>query len=143
MPFKEKSAWIMILSLIIPSTLYIYTVFAHSQTHGQFPTPTQPQLILYTGVLVFIAILGHIIIAAMQPEDANYPTDEREKKIVHISGNFSSHVLAAGCVTSILTYMFLFDGNLLFYMIFASLILSQIIEYASQIVLFRTQLRNL
>jgi hypothetical protein len=35
-------------------------------------------------------------------------------------------------------YLFSYDGNLLFYCVFGSLMISQLVEYGLQIVLYRT-----
>lgn len=134
MPFREKSAWIMSLALLWAGGCYFYTV-AQS---GQLLSPTMPLVIAYTISLVVITVVGHVVIAILSPKDANAAPDERERQIFNRAGNYSSYLFATGVVISLGWYLWTQDGHLLFYTVFASLMIGQLMEYILQIIYYRT-----
>ncbi len=140
MAFKEKSAWIMSVALILGGLFYAVHVADLSSAGPGIAAPTRPSLVVYTLILIVIAIVGHIVIASLAPKDANAPTDERERRIFDRAAHWSSYVLGFGVIVSLIGYLFNYDGHLLFYGVFASLMLSQLTEYLLQIWFYRSAL---
>lgn len=138
MSYREKTAWIMIVALIFGGFFYFGAVAENSLSKWQLAEPGLPLITRYTIALVVIAVIGHVVTAILSPKDANAPADERDKRITDKAGHLSGYVLGFGVVMSLGAYLFLHNGNLLFYGVFASLMLSQIIEYAVQLLLYRT-----
>ncbi len=138
MPFKEKSAWIMLVALLASGGIYALLVVNLSNHAGSLIPPLLPTVFVYTVVLVALAILGHIVIAVMAPKDANAASDERDKQISAVAGHYSSVLLGVGVLMFLGIYLFSYNGHLLFYGIFGSLMLSQIAEYALQIKFYRS-----
>ena len=141
MSFREKSAWIMSIALLVTGALYLRTLTGLSVDNDLLTLPILPFIIGYTIILTVIAVIGHIVIAIQSPRDANNALDEREQKIIERSGHWSGYAFAAGVFLSLGFYLLHYNGNLLFYTVFASIIVSQLIEYLIQIVLFRSVLR--
>jgi uncharacterized membrane protein (DUF485 family) len=140
MAFQEKSAWIMALSLLAAGIFYFGVVAAMSSAMGSLAPPNIPVVAVYTVLLAILAIISHIVIAIFAPKDANAPTDERERRILERSSHLSGYVFAAGVIVSLGLYLIFYDGNLLFYGVFSSLMLGQLAEYLLQIVLYRNLL---
>lgn len=138
MPFHEKSAWIMSLALLVCGAFYYQTVASMSAALGHLAPPILPTLVAYTIALIVIAVIGHILIAILSPDDANDAIDERDKKVINRAGHLSGYVLGAGVFVGLGLYLFTYDGNLMFYVVFGSLMLSQLAEYAVQIAMYRT-----
>ena len=138
MPFREKSAWIMSVGLLLGGFWYFRTVLSAWSESGQLVPPDMPSIVAFTGCLVALAVVGHIVIAALAPSDANAPVDEREQQIFIRAGHYSSYVFGFGVVTSLGAYVFIGSGDLLFYTVFASLLLGQVLEYLFQIFFYRT-----
>lgn len=138
MPFREKSAWIMSFALLVAGLVYFYVVSVIWSESGQLAQPVLPLVVVYTVCLVVLSVGGHVAIAIMAPKEANAPPDEREQQIFNRAGHYSSYVIAVGILMSLGLYLFSRDGNLLFYTVFASLMVGQVMEYAMQIVLYRT-----
>ena len=138
MPFREKSAWIMSLALLAAGAVYSYAVVAPWSESGQLLPPTMPFVIGYTVTLVVMSVVGHIVITALSPQDADAAPDERERQIFHRAGNYSSYLFAVGVVLSLGWYLWSRNGDLLFYGVFASLMLGQVMEYVLQIIYYRT-----
>ena len=140
MAFHEKSAWIMALALLIGGLFYFGLVVLISNGMGELAPPLFPLIVIYTIILIALAIVGHVVIAIMTPKEANAPLDERERQIQHRAGHWSGYVIGVGVIISLGSYLFTRNGDLLFYGVFASLMLSALVEYASQIMLYRTRL---
>jgi len=138
MPFKEKSAWIMAFLLISVGAAYFYVVAFISSESGQLATPLLRLIVLYTVCIVILSVIGHTVIAILAPKDANAATDERERSILDRAGHYSSYFTGVGVVMSLGAYLFLRSGDLLFYTVFASLMVGQIMEYVFQIIFYRT-----
>lgn len=138
MPFNEKTAWIMSSALLVAGVFYFYLVLSTTQSLGDIAPPLIPLVIVYTVLLVGLAVAGHIIAAVLAPKDANSQLDEREQRIMHRSSYLSSYVLGLGILLSLGLYLISYNGNLLFYAVFASFMLSQICEYIFQIIFYRT-----
>lgn len=137
MSFKEKSAWIMLVALLACGLFYFAQVTSMSFALGELAPPTIPIVILYTIILVLIAVVGHIVIAIFAAKEANAPSDERELKIFDRAAHRSGYFFAAGVIMSLGLYLVSYDGNSLFYGVFLSLMLAQIAEYAFQIYYYR------
>jgi multisubunit Na+/H+ antiporter MnhC subunit len=140
MPIREKSAWIMSIALLSGGYFYYRSVIAGLSASGQLASPALPQILMYTGILVAVAIAGHIVATALAPRDADASVDERERQIFIRAGHYSSYVFAAGILTSLGVYLVSGSGDLLFYTVFASLMAGQIVEYGLQILFYRTSI---
>ncbi len=137
MAFLEKSAWVMLVALLLGGTGYFAIVVRLSAELGELAPPILPFVVVYTAFLVLFAIVGHAVVAILAPRDANAPPDERDRRIVERAGHWSGYVLGAGVVVFLGLYLFSFDGRLLFYGIFACLMLSQLAEYLLRITFYR------
>lgn len=138
MPFREKSAWIMAILLLIVGAAYFNAVLGAWSETGKLGEPMLPLFIVYTICLVVLAVVAQVAIAIFSPKEANVAADERERRIFDRAGHYSSYFLGAGAVMSLGLYLLTANGDLLFYAIFASLMLSQIMEYVFQIIFYRT-----
>ena len=137
MPFQEKSAWIMSIILLICGLFYFTRIISWSDSLNDLTPPSLPIVIAYTVILAVVAALGHVVIAIFSPAEANAPSDERECKIFDRAAHRSGYVFAAGVIFSLGLYLILANGNLLFYGVFASLMIAQLAEYAIRIYYYR------
>jgi uncharacterized membrane protein len=137
MSFHEKSAWIMGVLLSLTGFWYISQVWSRSEALGETIAPNIALIAVATTMLIFGAIISHIIIAAGSPEEANDAEDERDKQVLRRAGNISGYVLGFGIFAGLWHFYFLSDGNMLFHIAVASLITSQVSEYALTILFYR------
>ena len=138
MAFREISAWIMVLALLLGGAFYVEAVMGLSAALGELAPPVLPLVVVYT--LVAVAIVGHVVAAVIAWRDAGAPADERDREIEKRASHLSSYVLGAGVVLALGVYLLNQQGDLLFYLVFASLMLSNLAEYALQIVFYRRAL---
>ena len=133
MTFNEKSAWIMLTALLVSGLSYAGAVVNLSADLGQLAPPSIPLLIKFTVVLILISIVGHALIAALRPGEANDRLDEREKRVHDKAGNWSGIMLGFGVIAALVSYLALGNANLLFYGVFASFFVAQLAEYVLQL----------
>ena len=133
MTFNEKSAWIMLTALLVSGLSYAGAVVNLSADLGRLAPPSIPLLIKFTVVLILISIVGHALVAALRPGEADDRLDEREKRAHDRAGNWSGMVLGSGVIVSLVNYLAFGNGNLLFYGVFASLFVAQVAEYVLQL----------
>ncbi|MEL6860141.1 MAG: hypothetical protein AAFO74_17290 [Pseudomonadota bacterium] len=137
MAFKEKSAWVMSIALIVAGAFYAWSVFIIWQAAGMVPPPNVLGLAVGVVIIIAIAIFGHIVAAIGNPMDANAPEDERDRLVVWRAGNLGGLVLGALSMTGLFHFAVLGNGNLLFHMIIGALTLSQLAEYVLTIWYYR------
>lgn len=138
MSFQEKTAWVMLVALLMASVLYGNQVVSIYSADMQLPSPTLPSLIGFTVTIVIIAVIGHLIVAVATPKDASATSDERARLITQKAGYIASYVLVTGILTGLGLFLFAGDGDVLFYICFGSLILSHLADYALRILFNRT-----
>lgn len=137
MSFREKSAWGMSLVLSAGALFYFDKVISLSEALGRTAPPIIGLVIAYVVFIVIASVIVMSVLAASAGKEANAPADERERVIADKAGNWSGYVLAAPALGALWHYSVNLDGNMLFHLIFLSLMLSQISEYAFQIFLCR------
>ena len=137
MGYREKSAWVMGLVMAVAGLYYLKLVIDASGQIGATAPPTGI-LIAYVVLVVVASIIAQATLATFSSaKEADAPADERERPALDRAGNWSGYVLAAGAITSLGYFLVHDDGLMLFHMIMGSLIVSQIAEYAFQILLLR------
>jgi len=137
MGFQEKMAWAMMLILIVTGVAYYSVIFQAAGALGQFPPPMLPLMIGYVVFLVIAAIIAAIIISATKPSEANSSLDERERLIQFKGEAWTGRAMGFLSLCALLDFGLNGDGNRLFHLIFAIMILSQIAEYGLQIFFYR------
>ena len=135
MSFREKSAWLMALLMTAAGLWYFQVVRTASQATGETAPPAV--VITFVVLIVIASVVGQTVLALSSRREATAPADERERLVQQRAGNWSGRVLATGAVLSLGHFMAFGDGNMLFHLVMASLIVAQIADYAFQILLVR------
>lgn len=137
MGFQEKMAWAMMLILIVTGVAYCGVIFQAAGALGQFPPPILPLMIGYVVLLVIASIVASILIAVTKPSEASTALDEREKVIQFKGEAWSGRAMGFLILCALLDFGVNGDGNRLFHLVFATMIISQIAEYGLQIFFYR------
>jgi hypothetical protein len=136
-PFREKTAWAMAAILTGGAAFYINMIISASRALGQTAPPFIGFVIAYVVVIVIASVILMSALAATSPREANAPADERERIIGDKAGNWSGYVMVMPALGALWHYAVNGDGNMLFHLVFLSLMLGQIAEYVFQIMLYR------
>ena len=130
MSFRERSAWVMGIMLILVGGYYFKLV----AVDGVPPSFAAIPFVLFS---VFLSIAAQVVLAIMSPKEASSPADERERLVVDKAAHISSYVLAVGVICGLGWFMVSQDGMQMFHIILSSLILGQIAEYSLHIYYIR------
>lgn len=134
--FREKSAIIHIAAL---SLLLIFTFIIIWPLFSGFEEAifeVKP-LWIALGAFIIIEIIGHSIVAAVNRKEANAKADERDKLIVLKSNFYSSHVLGFILIGYLSITILVQIPFLSVYFVFIAFVIAEIVNYASQLILYR------
>jgi hypothetical protein len=136
MSFREKSAWITLISVLLTFGAY-YGALATGLVR---PYSLQSFHFGLSSIvaLIILQVALHIIAALMNPKDAATPRDEREKMIQARSHTFGYYVMIIGMlVVVVLTHVRGTDFMWTVYLGILTMVLAAIAVAIAQIVMFR------
>jgi len=141
MSFREKSAWVTFILLLVTFVIYFASAYTVMHGHGHMDNQPSPNLFHLFFQLIFwfivLEIVTHIVIAARTPKDANAPLDEREKLIALKSVQPAFYVLLVGAFLTIGT---LHLGTTTYHMAHSVLFvvwIAELVRYGMQLYYFR------
>ena len=115
MSFREKSAWITLITLVI--------VFE--------------ALVLATITFVVVVVVAHVIVAVRAPREASAPADERERLIGLKATRIGAYVYAALSLSSIFLIHHGANEIGLAYLVLSSFVIAEIVSCVARIVYHR------
>lgn len=98
MPYREKVAWLSLISMVVVFLPYFVWVKLHPATDA---LPDYRRLTLYAAVSLtwgLILGLGHWRLRSLAPEEAKLPLDERDRAIHHRARSIAYGVLLTGMI---------------------------------------------
>jgi hypothetical protein len=137
MSFREKSAWITLITLVLLTLFFI--------THLPPPWYLAPRggflfHVLMIGVIAFVVIeiVAHVIVAIRAPRDAQAPRDERERLIALKATSIAAYTYAVLSLGSVFVIIHLGANEIgIAYWLFLSFIIAEIVNYAARVVYYR------
>ena len=135
MSFRETSAWITLVSVLICFGVYFGSLATGAVTVPSFAT--LHLLLACVAGLVGLQILLHALAARLTPKDARAPRDERERLIQTRAQALGYYVLMAGVLAlAIPGHLDFSTINLLNFALLA-LVVAALVVSAAQIIMFR------
>lgn len=137
MSFREKSAWVTLITLIVLSITFALHV-PHPWTLRPAPSPFLFH-VLVMAIIAFIAIevVAHVVIAIFSPQDVRVPKDERERLIELKSIAVAAYVYAFLSLGSVFTIHVGANEIGVGYMVLLSFVVAEIVNYALRIYYYR------
>jgi hypothetical protein len=138
MSFREKSAWISFVCLLLFGALYAW----HAVSGESFRMRGIGPMVFVFGTmaaLVALEIALHVAIALQSPKEARTPKDERERLIDLRASRVAFYALLIGTFSSIGAGMHL-PGSSRFLManwMMGSIIVTGLVRFGTQIALYR------
>ncbi len=129
MTFKEKSAWVMSLALLVSGAFYMLSVISRIENTFIVPPPNGIGIWVGTIIIVAIAIFGHAVAALGNPANADEPEDERDRVIAQRTGAQSGFILGALSMINLAIYAVLQYGHVFFHGQVMALVISQFTQY--------------
>lgn len=98
MSFREKSAWISFICLLLLTVAY-FEVGMHHDPHDaeghNLINPLHMTLAIF-GAFALLQVVSHLIVVAQAPKDARTPKDERERLIELRAARVGFYALVGG-----------------------------------------------
>ncbi len=134
MPFREKSAWISLLSTLGVYGLYFASVGRPGQPPGTLAIGSLLGTIVALVVIQAVLMIG---VALLAPRDAKAPRDERERLIdlraAHFAYSGLATAVACACFFGALNPPIVFGVNSLLFI----LVTAEVMRFAFQIFQYR------
>ena len=133
MPFREKSAWISLLSISLIYGVYFWSV-VHAGPHAGFHFGS---LLATVIALIVVQIVLHIVVAIAAPKEAKAPRDERDKLIelraTRIAYSGLATAIVCACFFGALDPPIVFNTNALLFI----LVTAELMRMSCQIIQYR------
>jgi uncharacterized membrane protein len=139
MSFREKSAWITLITLLLMSLVWA-THFPWGSALTLAPDPNPfvfHALVLATISFVVIVVVAHIVVAVLAPREANARADEREQLIGLKATRLGAYVYAALSMSSVFLIHLGANEIGLAYFLVVSLVIAEIVNCAARIIYHR------
>jgi hypothetical protein len=136
MSFREKSAWISFVLILVIFGAYFWNVSGVSAGEFDYETGVRIQVGLVVA-FVLLQIVLHIALAMQAPNEARAPRDERERLIDMRATRVAFHVLVVGALAVVgLMHMtrsvWVMGQHLLL-----AIVAAQLVRFGCQIVYYR------
>ena len=135
MSFREKSAWILLISILLVSGFFFLHV---PWTLTPSPSPQLQRGLLYCVIaLVVIEVVAHIVVALGAPQDAPAPKDERERLIDLKAIRLAHYVYVAGSLLAVSTIHLGANAIAMGYGVLLAFVIGEVVKNALRIVCHR------
>ena len=135
MSFREKSAWISLISIVAVSGFF----FLH--VPWTLTPSANPRLVhglfLCILALIVIEVVAHIVVAVRAPEDAHAPKDERERLIDVKAIGRAHYVYVVGSLLAVATLHLGANGMAIGFLVLLALVVAEVVNHVSRIVYHR------
>ena len=135
MSFREKSAWIGLISILLVGGFYFLHV-PWTLTPSSSPGLVRGLFHCIFALLV-IEVVGHVTIAIRAPEDARTPKDERERLIDLKAIRAAHYVYLVGSMLAVAMLHLGANGVALGYGVLLALVVAEAVKNGTRIFLHR------
>ena len=138
MSFREKSAWISFVCLLLLTLAFVFSQHFHThdaQGHDVI-NPLHMALGIFLG-FVLLQVVLHLIVAAQAPKDARTPKDERERFIELRAARIGFYSLVVGELVAMALFHAHGRPGVLMWTILLAILIAWLIKLGSEIVLYR------
>lgn len=135
MSFREKSAWVTLIAILLVCTLF----FSHGPNiFVPHPHPAAFQAMISCFVaFILIKIIAQVVLYVRNPKDARTPKDEREQLIDLKATRIASYVYVLGTFLAVLTLHHGATGRAVGYFVLLSFVIAEICNQTARIVYHR------
>ena len=137
MPFREKTAWITLIAILIVSALFWF------HAHEAFGEHANIHVLHAMGAslaaYILIEIIGRIVLRLRNPLDARLPPDEREQLIALKAMCVAYYALIVGVLSGIFFPLHVFGtgSGMAVWLVFLAVIVAQAVKQAALIYYYR------
>jgi len=136
MSFREKSAWITLITLLLVSLFF----FLHLPPFELAPEPSAFLFHAFgLGVVAFVvvALVAHLVVALRAPREARVPKDERERLIALKATSLAAKVYVGLSLASVSLVHFGANGIGVGWAVLFSFVIAEVVNCVARIVYHR------
>ena len=136
MSFREKSAWISFVLLLVVFGAYFWSV--GGETTGRIDSQTG--VIVQVGLIAaffMLEIVLHLVLTVQAPSEARAPRDERERLIEMRASHIAFYVLVVGALAVVGLMHVTRSVWVMAQSLMLAIVVAQIVRFGAQIVYFR------
>ena len=139
MSFREKSAWISLVCLLLLTTAY-FEVGMHHDLHDSggraVMDPLHMALAVFGG-FVLLQVVLHLIVVVQAPKEARTPKDERERFIELRAARIGFYAVVVGELIAMGAYHAHGRINTMMWSVLFAILVAWLIKLGSEIVFYR------
>jgi hypothetical protein len=136
MSFREKSAWISFVSILLVFSIY-FAQAARVLIAGESRQPQVHLILVLVLGLVALEVVLHVAIAIQSPREARSPKDERERLIDLKATRVAFPVLLIGALCAILPVHLGGGRGVMVDAILLAVVVAELVKFGAQIVYYR------
>ena len=136
MSFREKSAWISFVTILVVFGAYFWTVSRHVAGLVDHQTAFNIEVGLLIA-FVLIEIVLHIAIAMQAPNEARAPRDEREQLIEMRATRVAFQVLVIGALACVGLMHMTRSASAIAQHVLLAVVVAELVKFGGQIFYFR------
>lgn len=139
MSFREKSAWIMLITLVVMTVAFTLHTTPRWWLAAD-PSPFVFQILMMAiGAFVGIVVVAHIVVAILAPRDATAPKDERERLIELKSTAVAAYVYVFLTLGGVFVALHMVNATSvgMGYLLLYSFVVAEIVNYALRVYYYR------
>jgi hypothetical protein len=140
MPYREKTAWLSLISNVLAYGPYFLIIGAHY--HLDTPLPNLPELAIFGIAAIASAIIlgiGHLYLRRASPQEARTPPDERDRAIMRRATSTAYYVLMGGMILVGVVMPFTSSGWKIVNAALLMIVVAEIVHYGVIVASYRRQ----
>jgi hypothetical protein len=136
MSFREKSAWISIVSIFVVFIPFFWN--SYRQFSGQVAASEAIDVAFgLLAAFVVLEIVLHAVVAIQAPRDARSPKDERERLIEMRATRVAFQVLVVGALAAVGAVHLTRSAWVIQQVVLFAIVLAELVKFGGQVILFR------
>jgi xanthine/uracil permease len=136
MPFREKTAWLSLVGIVIAFGWYFGSLLFYFGPSGELPDYSAALLIPTIILLTVVTVVAAIALALHRPADAQAPADERDRAISRRASALAYAVLLPALFVALALAAF-FRTTIVVNAVIAAVVLAEVVRCAVEIAGYR------
>ncbi|NGX17195.1 hypothetical protein [Wenzhouxiangella sp. XN24] len=139
MPYKEKTAWLALLAMVVAFGPY-FAIAATTPPDDMLPNLRQLSFFAIAVVVQLIILaIGHLLLRRSSPDEAGAPADERDRLIQQRAVTYAYHVLISGVIMVAIVMPFFTGGWAIVNAAIFMIVLAEFVSYGVTVGSYRRQ----
>ena len=139
MPYREKTAWLSLATMLISFGPYFAIVAAGGPARESAALPSLRLFATAAVAQMILLAAGHLFLKMRWPDDARTPADERDRDIMQRSISSAYYVLIAGMILVGCVMPFSYSGWSIVNAAIAMVVIAEVVHYSVIVVSYRGQ----